>query len=256
MNRDKEKIAFQIPDENTSIPKAVSNTAPPQIAIKPSSPFISYSGGKKHRFSFRRLIIPLLSFFLAFLLLSAYAEHLLSSRFSFLAKSQAEKFLLSTVTSAVEQMAKEGLLTYESMVKTIRDPSGEVIYLEVDTGMLASASAKLVQYVDRALSEKRYVTISVPIGSLGGWDLFSGIGFPVRTKIFPIGTTKGKIYTVLEDCGINQTRHLIRVDIVAKLHLVLPNDSPEVKTELSSPLGERVLVGDVPEIYLDNIGGN
>lgn len=256
MNSDNEKNAFQIPEEKTIIPKALSTTAAHQIPIKRASPIISYSGRKKRRFSIRRLIIPLLSFFLAFLLLSCYAEHLLSNRFSALAKSQAEKHLSNTIVSAVERMAKEGLLTYENIVKTIRDPSGEVIYLEVDTAMLAGASAHLLQYLDRALSETKYITLSVPLGSLGGWNLFSGLGFPVRVKIFPIGTANGKIHTVLEDCGINQTRHLIRVDISAKLHLVLPEDSIEVETNVSLPLGERVLVGDVPEIYLDNIGGN
>lgn len=255
MNTDNEKNAFQIQDENNKIPKAVNITAIPQMTVKNASPIISYSGEKNHRFSFRRLIIPVISVFLAFLLLSFYAEHLLSTRFSTLAKSQAEKYLATTITSATERLAAEGLLTYEKMVKTIRDPSGEVIYLEVDTGMLAHASAKLVQYIDNALCKSKSITLSVPLGSLGGWNLFSGMGFPVKARIFPIGTTYGKIYTVLEDCGINQTRHLIRVDITAKLHLVLPRDQLEVETSISLPLGERVLVGDVPEIYLDTIGG-
>ena len=100
------------------------------------------------------------------------------------------------------------------------------------------------------------IRITVPYGSLVGWNLTSGRGFPVSTKIYPIGMTEGEIYTVLEDCGINQTRHLIRVDINAKFVLVLPGENQEIQTHISLPLGERILVGDVPEIYLDNIGAN
>lgn len=257
MNSDKENKALQIPAEKMREARAVNIAESTQTASKQKSPIVSFSKKKKRfRFSLRRLIMPTISLFLAFLLLSSYSEHLLSHRFTELAESQAEKYLAETVNSAVEQMASEGLLSYSAMVKTIRDPSGEVIYLEVDTAMLAKAKARLVQYIDKALTEKKRITLSVPLGSLGGWNLFSGLGFPVRARIFPIGSTCGEIYTVLEDCGINQTRHLIRVDIHARLHLILPEESVEVETEVSLPLGERVLVGDVPEIYLDNIGGN
>ncbi len=257
MNSDKEKSIRQIPQGNSQTPSAVKNAANSQTPNNQASPIVTFSPRKKRfRFSLRRLIMPLISILLAFLLLSFYAEHLLAERFTELAKSQTEKYLSETINLAVEQMASEGLLSYSSMVKTIRDSSGEVVYLEVDTAMLAKASAKLVQYINQTLAEKKTILLSVPIGSLGGWNLLSGIGFPVRARIFPIGSTSGKIYTVLEDCGINQTRHLIRVDISAKLHLVLPKENAEIQTEISLPLGERVLVGDVPEIYLDNIGGN
>lgn len=257
MNSDKENRAFQIPEDKSHVPSTERKAATLQTTINSRSPIVSFSGRKRRfRFSLRRLIMPLFSFFLAFLLLSSYAEHLISHRFAELAKSQGEKHLTEVVNSAIEQMADEGLLSYSDMVKTIRDPTGEVIYLEVDTAQLAKASAKLVKRIDDALSEQKRIKLSVPLGSLGGWNLFSGIGFPVRARIFPIGSTDGRIYTVLEDCGINQTRHLIRVEINAKLHLVLPEKSIEVATQISIPLGERVLVGDVPEIYLDNIGGN
>lgn len=257
MNNDKEKYHFQMPERNTKSPSSINAAVNPQSPIKRSSPIISYSGRKKRfRFSLRRLIMPLLACFLAFLLLSAYTEKMLGDRFTVLAKSEAEKHLLETVNAAVGEMAKEGLLSYSSMVKTIRDATGEVIYLEVDTAMLAKAKSDLVKKIDASLEEENKITVSVPIGSLGGWNLFSALGFPVKVRVHPIGMAEGEIYTVLEDCGINQTRHLIRVDIRAKLLVVLPDENTEVETEVSLPLGERVLVGDVPEIYLDNIGGN
>ncbi len=257
MNSDSENKIFQIPECNSNAPRAVKIAENTQTPNNRKSPIVSFSKKKKRfRFSLRRLIMPLFSLFLATCLLTFYAEHLLSDRFAELAKSQAEKYLSETVNSAVEKLADEGLLSYSTMVKTIRDSSGEVIYLEVDTATLAKASSKLVKYIDNALAQQKKITLSVPLGSLGGWNIFSGLGFPVRAQVFPIGNTDGKIYTVLEDCGINQTRHLIRVDISTKLHLVLPEESVEIKTEISLPLGERILVGDVPEIYLDNIGGN
>ncbi|MBQ3075537.1 MAG: hypothetical protein IJC26_05665, partial [Clostridia bacterium] len=159
MNSDREKSNFQSPEEKNKHPKAVSTAAIPQIPNKTTTPIVTFTGRKKRfRFSFRRLIMPLFSLFLAFLLLSFYAEHLLADRFEELAKSQAEKQLLQILTNTVEQMARDGLLSYSAMVKTIRDPSGEVIYLEVDTALLAQASARLVQKIDLALAEQKRIT--------------------------------------------------------------------------------------------------
>lgn len=248
-----EKLPFS---SETNTEKTAKNSQNAQMPVRKSTPIISYSGKRKRKFSFRILIFPILAFFMAFLLLFAYTEKILGPQFEDLARTTAEKFMLESVNQAVGEMADNGLLSYSDMVKTIRDASGQVIYLEVDTAMLGKAKSNLVKIIDNALSKTKKLSVFVPYGSLIGWNLTSGKGFPVKVKLFPVGMAEGEIYTVLEDCGINQTRHMIRVDIKAKMLLVLPGENAEVKTEVSLPLGERVLVGDVPEIYLDNIGGN
>lgn len=244
-----------LPVENFRENDETQNKRNPLPAAR-KSPIISYSGKKKRRFSIRLFLIPALSFALAFLLLLVYTEKILSPQFSDLAKATAEKYILETVNRTVGEMADKGLLSYSSMVKTIRDDNGQVIYLEVDTAMLGKAKSDLVKEIDLALSKSEKMKVMVPYGSLVGWNLTSGRGFPVKIKLFPIGMAEGEIYTVLEDCGINQTRHMIRVDIKAKYTVVIPGENLEIETNVSLPLGERVLVGDVPEIYLDNIGGN
>lgn len=220
------------------------------------TPIITYSGRPKRKFSLRRFLVILLLFFLLLMLFIFYMEKMLAPKFTELSCAAVENYILETVNESVGKMADEGLLSYSSMVKTVRDDAGQVVYLEVDTAMLGKAKSQIVKELDKALSEKRKVDITLPFGSLVGWNLTSGRGFPVKVKVFPVGMAEGEIYTVLEDCGINQTRHMIRVDVTAKMIIVMPGENMEVKTSVSLPLGERVLVGDVPEIYLDNIGGN
>ncbi len=255
MNRETEaSISQPLPCNKPKIEKNTSDDTS-QKPIKPSSPIISFSGKKrKLRFSLRRLILPLISLFLAFLLLSAYFESKLGPRMAELAETQAQKHLQETVNLAIEELAKAKKLTYHNMVRTIRDSKGEVIYLEVNTSLLSEVKAMLVSAIDRKLEENKKITLSLPFGALTGWNLFSGLGFPLRVRIFPIGMTEGEIFTALEDCGINQTRHLIQVKIKAEMLIVLPGENPKVETEVTLPLGERVLVGEVPEIYLDTLG--
>ncbi|MBR7165682.1 MAG: sporulation protein YunB [Clostridia bacterium] len=199
-------------------------------------------------------MLPLFCFFFLYILFCFYAEAKIAPEIRELARAQAQKHLFATVNEAVGNMATRGDFRYENMVHTIRDAKGEVIYLEVDTAMLAGAKAKLVAAVEKSLEENDRIKLTVPLGSISGWNLFSGIGLPVRIRIHPIGMTEGEIFTELEDCGINQTRHLIRIQIKASLYIVIPGENTQVDTQVTLPLGERVLVGDVPEIYLDTLG--
>ena len=95
------------------------------------------------------------------------------------------------------------------------------------------------------IGERRYDTIL--------YDNAAG-RFMAEQLPYTVFMTKGEIDTALEDCGINQTRHLIRVHVRAKILIVLPGENAQVETEITVPLGERVLVGDVPEIFLDTLG--
>ncbi|MBR3837526.1 MAG: sporulation protein YunB [Clostridia bacterium] len=198
--------------------------------------------------------MPLFCFLFSYLLVCFYAEAKIAPEIRELSEAQAKKHLLATVNAAVGEMAARGDVRYDNMVHTIRDANGEVIYLEVDTAMLAGAKAKLVAAVEESLEINDRIKISVPLGSISGWNLFSGIGLPIRVRIHPIGMTEGEIFTELEDCGINQTRHLIQIRIKASLYIVIPGENTRVDTQVTLPLGERVLVGDVPEIYLDTLG--
>ena len=255
MNSDRENSPVKKPSCETARAVSASSAEMKNRAVTLHTPKISYSGKKRPKRRFlRRLIMPLFILFIGFAVLRIYAERQLAPEIRELAEARAEKYLLETVNQAVGELVRTGEIRYDGMVRTVRDAAGEVIYLEVDTAMLAGAQAKIVSRIDESLEKERTIVLSVPLGSLMKNSFFSGAGMPVRVRLFPIGMTKGEIDTALEDCGINQTRHLIRVHVRAKILIVLPGENAQVETEITVPLGERVLVGDVPEIFLDTLG--
>lgn len=255
MKTDKENSLFQTLPPKIRQDRIIKTEEPNQSRVKFYSPSISFTGKKrKPRIRCQSIILPLTAVLFAYLMLSSYVESRLKGEIRELAEAQAQKHLAQTVNQAVAAMAKNGELDYQDMVNTVRGASGEVIYLEIKTGMLAGAKAKLVEKISESLEKHKKITVTVPFGSLTGWNLFSGFGLPIRVRVHPIGATEGEIYTVLEDCGINQTRHLIQVNITVKMLVVLTGENTTVETHVTLPLGERVLVGEVPEIYLDSIG--
>jgi sporulation protein YunB len=255
MNTENEKIHFQTPP-NASAQRSIKVQDSIQTPINRHTPILMFDKKRRRfRFSFRKCIMPLLGILFAFLLILGYIEQKLAPQMPALAESAAKKHLYETINSAVEDFADNGLLQYDSMVKTRRDEIGQVIYLEVNTSLLNKAKSILIRRIDESLEEHSKIKISVPLGAITKSNLLSGRGYPVTVRISPVSMTEGEIFTVLEDCGINQTRHLIQVKIRANLMLFFSGETKEIETEIILPIGERVLVGDVPEIYLDNIGG-
>ncbi|MBQ4037408.1 MAG: sporulation protein YunB [Clostridia bacterium] len=257
MQRDREKTPLIHFPENKNKPVKSSAEATSQSPAIRSTPLLSFQAKKRRgRFNPRRLILPLLSLLLAIFLLSMYVEEKISPMLGELAERSAEEYLYRTVNATVGCLAREGGLDYDRMVNTLRDGTGQVIYLEVNTARLNEARSDLISRIHRDLQKETRLKVSVPLGSLTDTGLFGGRGLPVSVRVYAVGATEGDVYTVLEDCGINQTRHLMCVKVRAKLYLVLPGEDREVSLEITLPLGERVLVGDVPEIYLDTIGAS
>ena len=257
MNSESEKRALQKNERNTITERSIKSAENTQNPIKFKTPIILFTGKKKRfRFSFRKCIVPFLSVVFAFCLLFGYMEKKISPQIPTLAEIGAKNHLYETVNMAIEELSEDGLLEYNSMVKTRRDEMGQVIYLEVDTSLLNKVKSMLIRRIDEKLEQNKKIKISVPIGSITDSNLLSGTGFPVSVYVYPTSVTEGDIHTVLEDCGINQTRHLIQIKIKAELLIVFSGETKIAETEITLPLGERVLVGDVPEIYLDNIGAN
>ena len=62
---------------------------------------------------------------------------------------------------------------------------------------------------------------------------------------------------LIEEAGINQTRHKIFLNVAAAVELIMPTSASVVQTEAEVLVCESLLVGKVPEIYLDfgNFGG-
>jgi len=110
-----------------------------------------------------------------------------------------------------------------------------------------------------AMQEMEAVTslsVSIPIGTLMGADWLSGWG-PLLT--FPISftaTVLSDVSSSLEAVGMNQSTYRVLVHLDIHLYVVTPGGRSTVGTQVSYPMAEAVLLGEVPdnltEVYGDD----
>ena len=84
-----------------------------------------------------------------------------------------------------------------------------------------------------------------------GSKLLSGYGSKIYLKIASINSVEFEFSSVFKSVGINQTLHSIYIDVLIKVVIEIPLARQEEIIKTSIMINESVLVGKVPEIYLN-----
>ena len=154
------------------------------------------------------------------------------------------------ITAAINGMVTAQAVGYSDLVTLERSNGGEVVAL---TSNMVQANLLRAQLLDAALSalkELETVEMKIPLGSICNWPLLSGLGPGVNARIRYTGTASAEFENVFFSTGINQTCHQIIFRISADILVLLPGEQYRTTVSSSVCVAETVIVGKVPETYL------
>ena len=100
------------------------------------------------------------------------------------------------------------------------------------------------------LESQAEVPLSVPFGSVMNSQIFSTTGPVLRLYASPFAEASVSVDSEFISAGINQTKHRITATIHIFLRYTLPGQSVVVRYENTLPMYETVIVGSVPNTYL------
>ena len=81
--------------------------------------------------------------------------------------------------------------------------------------------------------------------------LLEGLGPGITVRMLPVGSVTTDFKAEFTSAGINQTRHRIYLEAVARVDLVLPNGAQSIAIRAQIPVAESIIIGEVPESYVD-----
>ncbi|HIU62271.1 MAG TPA: sporulation protein YunB [Candidatus Caccalectryoclostridium excrementigallinarum] len=141
---------------------------------------------------------------------------------------------------------------YSSYVHIERNSSGEITLITADMIKINKLMAQYSTIVQSHVSEIEEDDISVPMLAFTGWPLVSTLGADIKLDIVAVGDAPCSYRSEFKEVGINQTLHSIYIDVSAKVEIILPIDNIEVECPSSALVCESVIVGRVPQFYLQN----
>ena len=126
---------------------------------------------------------------------------------------------------------------------------GSVGAVSADAVKISALENELRTRVNERLSAIGDRDVGVSIGSLTGIPFLNSRGFKVRMIFQLEGSAEVRLVGGLETAGINQTRHVLRLEVGCSVLAQLPGYSEAVTTQGEYIVSETVIVGNVPAGY-------
>ena len=164
-------------------------------------------------------------------------------------KAEAENAVTLAINRVLSEMLLSGELDYSALVHLETDGSGAVSAVYADMGRINLVRAKIAESVLREIMEKESTELSLPLGSLFGDTLFSGMGPKLPVRILAVEAIKADLSSRFTSAGINQTLHQIRVELLVTLRVMVPGGLAEGNVSARVPVAETLLLGRVPDSY-------
>ena len=166
--------------------------------------------------------------------------------------AEAKSIALATrlINEAMNE-ATDGRVNYEDLMNVICDAQGRVSMVQANTVRMNDVSTAVVNAAEAQLDSMRTEAVGIPLGSALGSQVLAASGPVIPVQVVPIGGVQTEFHTEFETSGINQTRHKIYMTVTAWIRVVIPTQAREVEVSNNLLLAESIIVGEVPDSFVD-----
>ena len=177
-------------------------------------------------------------------------EQNLSQTMLDMAFAEAYSMAVETLNRAVKLVTENGV-EYSDLMHAQTDVEGRITMLRADTMRMNELAAQTALLAEEKLNNTENQFVDIPLGAALGIRSLSGFGPRMSMQILPVGAVHASFDTEFESAGINQTRHRIFLTLRATVSLIIPTGSQLVEVESTMPIAESIIVGQVPDSFVD-----
>lgn len=136
--------------------------------------------------------------------------------------------------------------------KVERDGNKNITSVDMNVDAINALAQKITVKAQSNINAVGNDGITIPVGSLSGVTLFTGLGPDIKIKIYLVGSTKTQITSEFTESGINQTLHRLFFNISSSVAVAVPGLPSTVNTKTQVLMSEMIIIGEVPPTYLQS----
>ena len=140
---------------------------------------------------------------------------------------------------------------YTSLVTIMENKEENTNILKTDIITINKISNEIALAVGNRIQNLSNEKVNVPLGAITGNKYLAGIGPNLEIKIISAGNIKTGLKTEFESKGINQTVYRIYLELTGEVSILTSYNTISEKVQKEVLLVETVIVGNVPETYLN-----
>ena len=204
----------------------------------------------------RRILITLFCVLLVAVLLFIYFQRNVTRVLISISEATIRASTTIAVNDAVYYTLSDGM-RYEDLVEIERNEAGDIVAVAADALKINKIARDTASISQSNLKNLSLNGIPIPLGALTGIEAFAGLGPNIYFRIIPVSSVSCGFSSTFESVGINQTKHSIYLRVIADISIVMPSRTENFAVTTDVLVGESVIVGDIPDAYLQSdIFGN
>ncbi|HOM01475.1 MAG TPA: sporulation protein YunB [Acetivibrio sp.] len=204
---------------------------------------------KRNRERLRRYIVIAI-IVIVLVLIIAFAEGRIRRSILEISEYRTKSIINNAVSRAVNENFYDDI-NYDEIVIINRDQDDRINSIQTDIVKLNRIYAGLSLDIQERLLELKDERISIPLGAVFGDSLLATGGPKINVKVIPAGSVETDFKSEFISAGINQTRHRIYLEVKTSVGIAVPFTAKKTEITTRIPVAETVIIGDVPEFYID-----
>lgn len=172
-----------------------------------------------------------------------------------LARTQVMNSTSDLTNDAIAKQMAEGSVQYDRMVYFEKDLDGHITALKTNMSEVNRLKTDILHIINDEILALDTSDIGIPLGSLFLPELLSGKGPAIPVHILSIRNSDAMFSSNFQQAGINQTLHQLTMEVSVDVSVLVLAKTESFTVTSEVVVAETVIVGDVPQTYLQT-GGN
>ncbi len=212
---------------------------------------IWYVKRKKHKIKRKKSLKNKLIFFfltIALILFFVYLNLIITEKVA----EECEQIVKEYSVIAVNDAVLTTLLNneYEELMNIEKNNDGSISYISVNSSKSNLINRNVSSVAKRNLDSSLKNGVPMHIGAFTGIPIFNGFGKKIDLQVVSVENVVCDFVSEFSEKGINQTLHRLYLIVEVSVDIMIPNNRRSTVTTSEILLGESLIVGKIPDVYL------
>ena len=180
------------------------------------------------------------------------------SKYRYVIEDLARTSVMNTTSDltndAIGKQIAAGDIAYDRIVFFEKDLNGRITALKTNMTEVNRLKTDVLNIINDEILALDTSDIGIPLGSLFLPEFFSGKGPAIPVRILSIRNSDANFISSFSQAGINQTLHQLNMEVSIDVAVLVLGETSSFSMSSQVLVAETVIVGDVPQTFLQTGG--
>lgn len=166
-------------------------------------------------------------------------------------KAKIETLTVNAVNHAISMVINDGI-DYGDLIDVEKDVEGNITALKAKTSKINLLARQISSIALQNIEKVSKKGLYIPLGAFFNSVIIAGSGPEIKVNFVSTGAVDCAFTSEFTEASINHTLHKIYIKVISGVRLIIPSSDAFIETCSEVLVSECVLIGKVPDAYLNS----